>query len=151
MCRLFIHIFVTLLVFIFFLPLFVVPRTASIGEDSPTHDRILELAPLSSSSYAALSSEEALTPPNLIPHIAYNNHTTSNHTTSNNTSAHTDSLGHTHTPIADLEANMPGAFANDTVIEEGKTSEKGASFRYSVIPAPQVEFPHQTLDDQAEP
>jgi len=104
------------------------------------------LAPLS-------SSDEALTPPNLIPHMTYNNNTTSNNTTSNNTSAHTDSLGHTHTPIPDLEANLPGAFANDTVQEqeEGKTSENGASFRYSVIPAPQVEFPNQMLDDQAEP
>ncbi len=143
---------IAVLIFPFFRFLFVVPRTASIGEDSATHDRILELAPLSSSSYAALSSDEAHTPPNLIPHITYNNHTTSNNTTSNNTSAHTDSLGHTHTPIADLEANLPGAFANDSVQEQedGKTSEKG-SFRYSVIPSPQVEFPNQTLDDQAEP
>eukprot|EP00598_Pedospumella_elongata_P005445 CAMPEP_0184967628 /NCGR_PEP_ID=MMETSP1098-20130426/932_1 /TAXON_ID=89044 /ORGANISM="Spumella elongata, Strain CCAP 955/1" /LENGTH=720 /DNA_ID=CAMNT_0027489109 /DNA_START=93 /DNA_END=2255 /DNA_ORIENTATION=+ len=128
-----------------------VPRTASIGEDAPTHDRILELAPLSSSSYAALSSDETHTPPNLIPHITYSNkNTASNHTTSNNTSAHTDSLGHTHTPIVDLEANVPGAFADENVAEDGKTSEKGASFRYSLTLPSRCEFPNQELDEQAD-
>ena len=142
-----------LILFFHFLSFSTVPRTASIGEDTPTHDRILELAPLSSSSYAALSSDEANTPPNLIPHITYSNkNTSSNHTTSNNTSAHADSLGNNnHTPVVDLEANLPGTFADENVVEDGKTSEKGASFPFSLTLPSRCEFPNQKLDEQAEP
>ena len=119
-------------------PFFAVPRIPA-HEDSPTLERVLELAPLSSSDNAAHYCDEAHTPPNLIPHITYSNkNSTSNHT--DNTSAHKD-LPHrnqTAAVSADLEAHIQG------------TSEKGTTDCNSVVPTPLSEFPNQTHVDQVE-
>ena len=117
---------------------FAVPRVSA-HEDSQTLERVLEMAPLSSSDNVALG-DEAQTPPNLIPHISYSNkNTTSNHTTSNNTSAHTDSPdNNNHTPVADLEAHIQG------------TSDEETTLCHSVVPTPLSEFPNQTHVDQVE-
>jgi len=110
-----------------------VPRINA-HEDSPTLERVLELAPLSSSDNAANCSDEAHIPPNQIPHITFSKKNfTSNNTTSNNTSAQTDSLGNNnHIPVADLEAHIQ------------ETSEEGTTLCNSAIPTSLAEFPNQS-------
>jgi len=98
----------------------VVPRVASIGEDSP-NERGLELTPHADRNCAELSTDDAHASFLLIP----------------------DAIQHATSPTTDLEANLniQAASAENEVNTKGKNSETG-SFRYTAIPTPNAELPH---------